>query len=473
MHPTDAELTEFFDEFDHALAQGSIPIRAFNDASIHELELDRIFTRAWVFVGHESEIPARGDYVQRPIGRDPFILVRGEDGEIRVLFDACRHRGTMVCRAESGNAALFRCPYHGWTYKNTGELAGVPFLRAAYGPDLDKSELGLLAAPHVESLHGLVFASLDPDAPSLNEYLGDMKWYLDMIWGQCEDGWEVVGDPQRYTLPGNWKTAAENFAGDDYHTFYLHRSTIETGIMGGVQFGDISENLDGFHIQAGNGHNFIRFMMPADVPGPHFFGYPESVTKLFDPDMLGPELYGAANNTVGFVGTVFPNLSFVAFPFYHDRPAGPVATLGVHLWEPRSPGEMIVWTWAMCPKGAPEDFRRESYRTTMGTFSAGGTFEADDTDPWISIARSADTAYGRKVGMKIDYRMGMSGSADSKRVDDYPDPGVAFWNVLEEGSIRGFHRRWLQFMRAADYPAAMTPEEQNAGAGVPGSNGGG
>jgi hypothetical protein len=134
---------------------------------------------------------------------------------------------------------------------------------------------------------------------------------------------------------------------------------------------------------------------------------------------------------------------------------------------------MTVWTWAMCPKGAPEDFRRESYRTTMGTFSAGGTFEADDTDPWISIARAANTVYGRKVGMKLDYRMGMQGSADSKRVNDYPDPGVAYWNVLEDGSIRGFHRRWLQFMRSADYPAPMSAEEQNAGAGVPGGNGSG
>jgi phenylpropionate dioxygenase-like ring-hydroxylating dioxygenase large terminal subunit len=458
------DVAGFLDEFDASLERGAIPIRAFNDRAIHELELDRIFTRAWVFVGHESEVPARGDYVQRPIGRDPFVLVRGEDGQVRVLLDACRHRGAMVCRAERGNAALFRCPYHGWTYKNTGELAGVPFMRKAYGKDLDKSELGLFAAPHVDSLHGLVFASLDPEAPPLAEYLGDMKWYLDMIWGQCRDGWEVIGDPQRYLLRANWKTGAENFAGDDYHTFYLHRSTIDTGIMAGVQYGDISENLAGFHVQAGNGHNLIRFTMPTDIPGPHFFGYPP---EHFDPTLLGPELYEAAKSTVGFVGTTFPNLSFLAFPFRHVRSAGPVATLSLHLWEPRASDEVVVWTWVLCPRGVSEELRRESYRTTMGTFSAGGTFEADDTDPWMSIARSAGTTYGRKIGMKSDYRMGMRGSGESQRVWDYPDPGVAWFNVLEEGSQRGFHRRWLQFMRADGYPAPMTPEEQNAGAGGP------
>jgi phenylpropionate dioxygenase-like ring-hydroxylating dioxygenase large terminal subunit len=464
------DLNGFFDEFESALQRGSLPIRTFNDPAIHALELDRIFTRAWVFVGHESEIPAHGDYVQRPIGRDPFVLVRGDDGRIRVLFDACRHRGAMVCRAERGNAALFRCPYHGWTYKNTGELVGMPLMRAAYGSGIDKSELGLFAAPHVESLHGLVFASLDPDAPPLAEYLGDMAFYLDMIWGQCKDGWEVIGDPQRYTLTADWKTGAENFAGDDYHTFYLHRSTIETGIMGGVRYGDISENLEGFHIQAGNGHNLIRFMIPPNVEGPHFFGYPDEVIELFDPGLQGQRLYDAADQTVGFVGTVFPNFSFLGFPLYHVPSAGPVATVVLHLWEPIGPGEIVVWTWVMCPRGVSEDYRRDTYRTTMGTFSAGGTFEADDTDPWMSIARSAGTTYGRKIGMKADYRMGMDGSGASKRMLDYPDPGIAFYNVLEEGAARGFHRRWLQFMRAESFPPQMTAEEQNAGAGLPARN---
>ena len=136
----------------------------------------------------------------------------------------------MVCRAERGNAALFRCPYHGWTYKNTGALAGAPLFKDAYGGELDKSKMGLHAAPHVESIHGFVFASLHPDAPSLDEYLGEMKWHLDLVWGQCEPGWEVIGEPQRTVLAANWKAPADNFSGDDYHTVYLHRSTTETGI---------------------------------------------------------------------------------------------------------------------------------------------------------------------------------------------------------------------------------------------------
>jgi phenylpropionate dioxygenase-like ring-hydroxylating dioxygenase large terminal subunit len=471
MYQPQPEVTAFLNEFEGHLAEGTIPMRSFNDAEVHELELDRIFTRAWVFLGHESEIPARGDYVQRRIGRDPFVLVRSEDGEIRVLFDSCRHRGAMVCRAERGNAALFRCPYHGWTYKNTGELAGAPLMKDAYGTSFDKSKMGLHAAPHVDSIHGFIFASLDPGAPSLDEYLGDMKWHLDMVWGQFEDGLEVIGEPQRTVLAANWKAPADNFSGDDYHTVYLHRSTTETGIMenpGGDQ-----ALWDGYHVQLGNGHHFIRNMIPPEVPGPRFLGYPEEVQRLVSPTLQGAELYEGLKHTVGFVGTVFPNFGFLCFPFKHDRSGDFVTAMSVRLFEPRAAGEMVAWTWTLCPKGAAEEFRTETYRTTMGTFSAGGTFEQDDSDPWMSITRASGSTYARKLDMQLDYRMGMTGEASSKRVDDYPGPGVAYYSVLEEGGQRGFHRRWLQFMRSTEFPEMMSPEEQNAGAGVAGRNGDG
>jgi phenylpropionate dioxygenase-like ring-hydroxylating dioxygenase large terminal subunit len=466
-------MAQFLDEFDASLLEGSVPLRVFNDPEILDGELERIFTRAWVFIGHESEIPARGDYVQRRIGRDPFVLVRSDDGEVRVLFDACRHRGAMVCRAERGNAALFRCPYHGWTYKNTGEFAGAPFFRAAYGSELDKSEWGLYAAPHTEILHGFVFASLDPDAPTLEEYLGDMKWYLDLLWGQCKDGWEVIGDPQRFVVEADWKSGADNFCGDDYHTFYLHRSTIEIGVMDGVKRGDSTENLQGYHVQAGNGHAISHFLVPPEVPGPRFWGYPPEVAERFTPDKLGQERYELAKHSIGSVGTVFPNFSFLAFPLRHSRKEGPVSTMVIRCFQPRGPAEMEIWAWVICPKGTPEEYRRKTYRTSMGTFSAGGTFEQDDSEPWIAQARTAGTAYGRKLGMELNYKMGLKGAASATRVDDFAGPGVAFYPVLEDGVHRGFHRRWVQFMREGGYPSAMTPEQQNASAGEARSNGDG
>ena len=149
MHPTDAELTEFFDEFDHALAQGSIPIRAFNDASIHELELDRIFTaRMGVRRARVARSPRGATTCSGTIGRDPFILVRGEDGEIRVLFDACRHRGAHGLPGREWQRRPLPLPVPRLDLQEHGQ--SWPARRScgtAYGPDLDKSELGLLRRP--------------------------------------------------------------------------------------------------------------------------------------------------------------------------------------------------------------------------------------------------------------------------------------------------------------------------------------
>ncbi|MFK4985568.1 Rieske 2Fe-2S domain-containing protein, partial [Klebsiella pneumoniae] len=88
------------------------------DAEIFARERKNLFSRAWLFVGHESEIPQAGDYVVRRILDDSFIIVRDEKGEIRAHFNMCLHRGMQVCRAEMGNASHFRCPYHGWSYRN-------------------------------------------------------------------------------------------------------------------------------------------------------------------------------------------------------------------------------------------------------------------------------------------------------------------------------------------------------------------
>jgi len=107
---------------------GMIPAHIYNDAEIFQLEKERIFSRAWLFVAHESEIPQDGDYVVRRVLDDSFIIARDSNGEVRAMFNMCLHRGMQVCRAEMGNASNFRCPYHGWSYRNDGRI-----IRAADG----------------------------------------------------------------------------------------------------------------------------------------------------------------------------------------------------------------------------------------------------------------------------------------------------------------------------------------------------
>lgn len=107
--------------------RGMIPARVYSDPEIFEVEKHQVFARAWMFMAHESEIPEPGDYVVRRIVDDSFIVVRDERWAVHVLFNMCLHRGMQVCRSEAGNASHFRCPYHAWTYKNSGDLVGVPF----------------------------------------------------------------------------------------------------------------------------------------------------------------------------------------------------------------------------------------------------------------------------------------------------------------------------------------------------------
>src|ERR671930_2229978 len=151
---------------------------AYMDRDVFEAELRNIFERTWVYVGHESEIPDVGDYKTSIIGRQPMILSRHEDGRVYALLNRCRHRGAVVCREELGHSNYFRCPYHNWAYANDGALVGMAQAHG-YPDDFDKRAWGLVRAPRMGSYRGLVFASLAPDGPSLEEYLAPLRRYVD------------------------------------------------------------------------------------------------------------------------------------------------------------------------------------------------------------------------------------------------------------------------------------------------------
>src|SRR5262249_29701299 len=212
--------------------RGMIPAHIYADPEIFALERDRLFARSWVFLAHESEIPDPGDYVVRRVVADSFIVARDESGAVRVMFNMCLHRGMQVCRAEMGNASHFRCPYHGWSYRNDGRLVGLPFHQDAYGGEEGFQRKGqtLLPAPSVDTYNGLIFLSLDPHAPALADYLGDFRFYLDSYTKQSSGGIELSG-PQRWRIKANWKIGAENFAGDMYHTPQTHTSVVEIGLF--------------------------------------------------------------------------------------------------------------------------------------------------------------------------------------------------------------------------------------------------
>ena len=142
---------------------GRVDRRVYSDPGIFEIELERIFNKAWIYVGHESQIPEVGDYITTRIGRRPMVMARHEDGKIYVIHNQCAHRGAMVVNLDNGNAEEFVCCYHGWTYRTNGTLARVP-LENGYPEHFNKDAVGtgMVQAKRVDSYRGFVFASLAP-----------------------------------------------------------------------------------------------------------------------------------------------------------------------------------------------------------------------------------------------------------------------------------------------------------------------
>jgi len=126
------------------LQNGCVSREIFVNDDIYQQEQEQVFARAWLFIGHESQIPQPGDYFVTAMGEESVILTRDSTGSIRAFLNTCRHRGMKVCRDDEGHTAVFTCPYHGWSYGTDGRLVGVPYYREAYHEQLDRSQWGLI-----------------------------------------------------------------------------------------------------------------------------------------------------------------------------------------------------------------------------------------------------------------------------------------------------------------------------------------
>lgn len=216
---------------------------AYTDPRVFELEMARIWSRTWVYVGHESEIPEPGNYKTSHIGLAPVIVSRGDDGGINVFYNRCRHRGSVVCREPRGFANSFRCPYHGWIYGKDGRLLGVS-MRDGYPKDFDQPS-GLLPVGVVESYKGLIFASASADVPDLKEQLGLAATWIDRRVGLSPVGEiELVSEPYVVEYQGNWKFQIENII-DEYHFAFVHEPFMKLQEKYGNSTGDYGAHVSG------------------------------------------------------------------------------------------------------------------------------------------------------------------------------------------------------------------------------------
>jgi len=195
----------------------------FTDPALFELEMKHIFEANWIYLAHESQIPANNDYFTTWMGRQPIFIARNRQGELNAFVNACSHRGAMLCRHKRGHKSTYTCPFHGWTFNNSGKLLQVKDPVGAGCPEgFNKGgSHDLTKVARFESYRGFLFGSLNPDVKPLAEHLGEAAKIIDLIVDQSPEGLEVLRGSSTYVFDGNWKLQTENGA-DGYHVSAVH-----------------------------------------------------------------------------------------------------------------------------------------------------------------------------------------------------------------------------------------------------------
>lgn len=372
----------------------------YTSPEIFALEQRHLFHDQWLYVAHESEVAHPGDYKTTYAGTQPVIVTRGsDDGEIRVLLNRCRHRGSAVCRQESGNANYFRCPYHGWTYRNSGELRGITY-DAGY-TDLDRDSLGLVAAPRVSVYAGFVFASFAHDGPTLPEYLGHAGPYLDIVAAQGAGGIRLSAGSHRARYRANWKLQVENTI-DNYHFGFVHRSFLEVLADRIGQPPPIVHNIltnpEWRTIDLGGGHSV------------HEFGDPHTGNNQ---GQLGD---------LPFNLIVFPNLCFVGAQVRHVLP--------------KAADRTEVRLYPIMHEGESDEDNAGILRAHESFYGPSGMGYADDIE--VSFDRVADGLQA----VEDDWLIMSRGIQNEQLQED----GTIIGKAADEVPQRAFYRRWKSLM---------------------------
>ena len=262
------------------LGDQDIPTDRYLEHAFDRAEFDRLWTRTWQFACREEHIPEVGDYYVYDLGPYSFIVTRVAKNEVRAYYNACLHRGTKLRASGSdGRATEFKCSFHGWSWNIDGTNKGV--VCQWDFPHVDRKKLGLPRA-RVERLGGFVFINMDPQAPSLADYLGPTAKAHIEAW-RLEDRYVYLHVSKR--LLCNWKLAIEAFP-EAYHV-------IETHSQVAVSNGDANSQYDTY------GEHVNRFISTLGVLSPHLYGkYTEQ--DILDQFTLGDSgALGDAKRTLG------------------------------------------------------------------------------------------------------------------------------------------------------------------------------
>ncbi len=394
---------------------------AYHRADVFQAELKKIFYSTWIYLGHESEIAAPGDYKATWIGQQSVILVRDADGVARAFLNICRHRGAGLCREEQGNTKLFVCPYHGWSYGLDGRLAAIVD-RSRFPDDFPTEEKGLIPVARVESYGGLIFGSLNAAVESLDSYLGEAKPHIDLWLGRCAGGRYRVAAPHRYAYRANWKLQAENVY-DGYHAHFVHRSAYNTfqkfdNAFTGRQYTAIRSigQTRGFP----KGHGVLQAGSPLEnkfVSAEIRQQYRDELERL---------------NGKARTDEILENRHMLIFP------SVVIMDNNIRVIQPRAVNHTEVYSYPMIIEGAHDDINSSRLHDVQTRVGPAGIIGVDD----LEVFHGAQTAMSGPGVESITLSRGL-------HLEEQTPSGERIGAFTDETPQRAFWRRWQADMGGA------------------------
>src|ERR1700687_840491 len=428
-------------DWDELVQEDRVHRLIYTDPAIFQAEMVNIFGAVWVYLGHESQIPKNDDYVTVRMGLRPIILLRDSQGKIRALFNRCTHRGTTLCRKEKGSAHMFTCPYHGWSYLNTGKLRAVPW-PDGYACDFNDAKFNLAQVPRVDSYRGFVFGTLNPDVPPLLDYLGGITRPIDEWLDRNPGGKVEVCEANRLKFKGNWKLAYDN-SGDGYHVVFSHRSLLEmenrqadVANKGMSYYKGSPDTQPMYMAYMGHGHHFkdkrpniekrAGGLWAVEGPCPGMEHYAQELRRRYG--SRAEEILDLAGSEPVNIN-VFPNFSLLGNHIQVFEPVGVDETNAI--WY----GTMIVDDGAV-PADAVTDINALRMRTQEGFPNFG---EVDDIANFEQIQRGLMAIEDEWVYMN-------RGLGIPDRVKTHEDGSITA-PATDEAFMREHFKEWKRLMK--------------------------
>jgi phenylpropionate dioxygenase-like ring-hydroxylating dioxygenase large terminal subunit len=414
-------------DYQTLVSGGRVHGSLYRDPLIFERELREIWNKLWVYVGHESELAKPGDFLRREIGTQPVLMIRGDDGVVRVFYNRCRHRGNLLCNRESGNTDTFRCPYHAWTYAKDGALL-EPTFAEGYNDNLRREEFGLTPVPRQDSYRGLIFASLSAEGISLRQHLGQVTEFVDLFMDLSPTGHiELSAGCQKLRYRGNWKFLPENSLEGDYHGPFIHRIAFElhsrrTGLnMSSLyenQVPDVIRSLPGGHMV--EDYRGATMSPPRRPPTPARQAYIAAMEARY-----GAEKARQLLGTVPPLVFVFPNLIYI---MTHIRRVQPVSV-----------DETFVYYHPVMLQGVDPEINEAKLREHEFGFGPASFISPDD----IEVMER------NQIGVQAQGNDWQYIARGLHRVKEMPGGGTAGY-TMDENHLRGMWQHYASLMSGPD-----------------------